>query len=392
MYRWVYALGRWSGNDPKNITIMNRKKCYSISLVLMMAACGAFSDAAIAQNNKTQKPIAVPEGYTGEDSIAYIENATVVSPITANDLLGLAEVHSVEYFLFHLNDFEAAAEYPEYANNYFANHRDSVALRLANRFMRMANVVKLNGNADDKLQWVVAVNKALDDLVADAPMVKRDSAIDEINRVMNKFTSLSQVEMNFMSYVNATVEHYLTIEAYWKWLNEVPANLKDLAHEEYVAWNDLNNARFDLWIDVSYRREWYSMKPMEIEAYYSLLSENRRAELSTERDIILKGKGYKQLGTTVSTAQWVAWIAKSSVPQDKEDIIAMDMADLLPSDSLVTERVSALQSTFSRWLKARQRLAAALPNAQGRSYDFMTADIHCRMIGKLKDIHPFEEF
>lgn len=328
----------------------------------------------------------------GEDSIAYIENATVLSPISAKDLLELSEVHSVQGYLFNLNNSEMAENYPEYRNDYFANHRDSAALRLANRFMRMAELVNLNGNADDKLQWAIAVNKALKDLRAEAPMVKRDSAIYEISRVMEKFSSLSQMEMNFMSYVIATIEHYLTIEAYRKWIDEAPDNLKDLVHEEYAAWVDLNKARFELWRDVSYRMEWYSMKPMEIEAYYSLLSENRRAELATERDIIKNAKVYKQKGFTVNSAQWESWIAKSSVPEDKETLIEMDMANYLPSDSLVAERVKALRSSFSRWLKARQQITAALPKAQGRSYDFMTADIHCRMIGKLKDIFPFEEF
>jgi hypothetical protein len=54
--------------------------------------------------------------------------------------------------------------------------------------------------------------------------------------------------------------------------------------------------------------------------------------------------------------------------------------------------VNTLKSTFSRWLKARQALAAALPEEQGDSYDFLTADIHSRMVGKLADIIPYENW
>ena len=67
-------------------------------------------------------------------------------------------------------------------------------------------------------------------------------------------------------------------------------------------------------------------------------------------------------------------------------------ADRIPSDSLVADRVNTLKSTFSRWLKARQALAAALPKEQGDAYDFLTADIHSRMVGKLEDIIPYENW
>ena len=45
----------------------------------------------------------------------------------------------------------------------------------------------------------------------------------------------------------------------------------------------------------------------------------------------------------------------------------------------------------SRWLSARQAIASALPEEQGKSYDNITADIHCRIIGKLEDLIPYVE-
>ena len=119
--------------------------------------------------------------------------------------------------------------------------------------------------------------------------------------------------MNFISYIYATLDYYRSIEAYRQWLQAVPKDIRQLAQEEYEAWHDLNDARFNLWNDVSYRREWYSMKPLEIEGYYTNLSENRRAELDVERDIILNGKAYKQKGQTVTAKEWEKWIADNSV-------------------------------------------------------------------------------
>lgn len=113
-----------------------------------------------------------------------------------------------------------------------------------------------------------------------------------------------------MSFIASSVDYYRTVEAYRQWLAEVPDELKTLAQEEYMAWHDLNAARFEFWRDVSYQQEWYSMKPMEIEIYYENLSSNRRAELELERTIILEGKPYRQKGKTVTAEQWEEWISE----------------------------------------------------------------------------------
>ena len=360
------------------------------SASVLLIACGGRSAASSDSDVNPRDTVKVPEGYTGEDSIAYIENAVLKGNITAEDLLGLAEVHSVEGMLFYYNNKEMAEEYPEYAKDYIATHRDSSALRLVNRIMRMSELVELNGKANDKLQWAIAVNAAIDTFLVNEPTIRKDQALEEIKRVTSKFSSDTQTEMNYISYIYATLDYYRTIEAYRQWLQAVPKDIRALAQEEYEAWHDLNDARFNLWNDVSYRREWYSMKPLEIEGYYTNLSENRRAELNVERDIILKGKLYKQKGQTVTAKEWEKWIADNSVP---EDLDIMEKNDpRIPSDSIVTDRVNTLKTTFARWLKARQALAAALPKEQGDSYDYLTADMHSRMTGKLEAIIPYDNY
>ena len=372
---------------------MNRIKTTSIrcffALVLTLAlmSCGHH-----AGNIDPRDTVQVPEGLSGEDSIAYIENMVIQSPISADDLLGLAEVHSLEEWLFNYNNFDRAAEEPEYADKFLATRRDSCAMRLANRFMRMHNLVNENGDAMDELQWAVAVNAILDTFRAEIPEVVPDSALDEIQRVMDKFSSLTQIEMNMQCYVMAAVDYYRAIEAYRQWLEAVPANLKTLAQDEYEAWHDLNQSRFSFWRDVSYQQEWYSMKPMEIEAYYSNLADNRRAELAVERSIVLGGKPYRQLGKTVTTPQWEKWIAKKSKPEDYDLLVEMERTDLIPDESLVSEYVNQLKTSFSRWLAARQALAAALPEDRGTSYDNLTADIHSRMVGQLPLLVPIMEY
>lgn len=352
----------------------------------LLSACAGSSSGSADVSFNPRDTVNVPEGVTGQDSIAYIENAVTRSPISAADLLGLAEVHAVEDYLAYYNDLESTQEHLE------VTHRDSAAMRLANRFMRMGNLVKMNGNANDKLQWAVAVKAAMDIYHKAVPSVPADSIIGEIGKVVYKFSSQTQYELNFMCYVDAMVDYYRTIECYRQWLSVVPAKLKPLLQEEYEAWHDLNDARFAFWNDVSYKREWYSMKPMEIEGYYEKLSCNRRAEMEIERAIILDNRPYRQLGQTVTTAQWQKWIADHSVPEDVDFMREMGQEDDLPSDSLVNQRVTALKSAFSRWTAARHAISAALPKDQGQSYDNLTADIHSRLIGKLADIVPFDEW
>ena len=363
-----------------------------IMAAMMTAACSGNVASRSGSSVNPRDTVVVPEDLSGEDSITYIENTILKSPISAEDLLGLAEVHNVEEWLFNYNNPEKSKENPEHAKEYLATHRDSAALRLANKFLRMADLVNMNGDANDKLQWAVAVNTALEDFRKEVPSVPSDSVLDEISRVIDKFSSQTQTEINFNSSVYAAMDYYRTIEAYRRWLMAVPDNLRKLAQEEYTAWHDLNEARFAFWNDVSSNQEWYSMKPMEIQSYYENLSENRRAELETEKDIILNGKPYRQKGKTVTASQWEAWIAESSVPEDIDLLREMKREDRIPGDSLVADRVANLKSTFSRWLKARQALAAALPKEQGDSYDNLTADIHCRLIGKLDNIHQIEDW
>ena len=319
--------------------------------ISMLSACGGRS-ASGSDGINPRDTVTVPEGYTGEDSIAYIENAVLKDHISMNDFLELAEVHELEDRLFLYNDS-------------IATPRDKAAMRLANRFMRM-HYVAISGNAESKLQWAMAVNAVLDTFRVEVPSLPIDSVLNEIKRVADKYSSETQSELNFQCYIRSSVDYYRTIEAYRQWIQAVPSDIRPLAQEEYEAWHDLNSARFTLWDEVSYRQEWYSMKPMEIEGYRENLSSNRRAELEVERD--------------------------NSVPEDIDDLKKMGDTDRIPSDTLVADRVNTLKCTFGRWLKARQALAAALPKEQGDSYDYLTADIHSRMVGKLADIIPYENW
>ena len=354
---------------------------FLLSLVAMLMACGGKAGSGLGQDIDPRDTVNVPEELTGQDSIEYIENAVMKSPFTVSDLLSLAETHTVDEMLYHYNNQEEAKNDPELAKQYAVTHRDSAAMRLANRFMRMAEMVTDHGNAADQLQWAEAVGMALEAFHKEVPAAAK-ADVEEIIRVMDKFSSETQMEMNYQSYVYRTIEYYRTIEAYRHWLLDVPKELQTAVRKEYEAWLQLIEARFALWNDVSYNQEWYSMKPMEIHEYYCDMLKARQDELQQERDIVMRGKAYAQQGTTVTNKRWEGWIKEHSVPEDY-DILKEMNPERIPSDSLVAARVGELKSTFAQWIAARQALAEKLPEQQGRSYDNLTADIHCKMIGGL---------
>ena len=181
---------------------------------------------------------------SGSDDINPRDTVTVAvlkDHISMNDFLELAEVHQLEDRLFLYHDS-------------IATPRDKAAMRLANRFMRM-HYVAISGNAESKLQWAMAVNAVLDTFRVSVPSLPKDSALNEIIRVADKYSSETQSEMNFQCYIHSSIDYYRTIEAYRQWIQAVPSDIRLLAQEEYEAWHDLNSARFTLWDEVYPKRQ-----------------------------------------------------------------------------------------------------------------------------------------
>lgn len=367
----------------------------------LMMSCGHANEEDFDPEPVPRDTVQAPDHLSGEDSIAYIENVTVQSPMSVEVLLGLAEVHTIDEWINDCLDYRTTAynrmkesgedesSLEESESMLFLTHLDSCALRLANRFMRMYHLVQMKGGAMDELRWAEAVNISVDDFYADFPEIPRDSAVNDILRLINKFTVHTQKDLNFESYIASSISYYHTIEAYRQFLDEIPDQLSAQALEEYQAWRDFNNAWFAMWRDVSYTQFWYSAKPMEIEGYYKQLALNRCAELAVEKEIILTGKPYIQRGKTVTTKQWEKWIEDHSRPMDYEDWL--DNYRNLPTDSTVTACVTALTTTFSRWSAARQAMVSALPADRAISYDNITADIHSRLVGTLTPMVSLEE-
>ena len=362
------------------------KNAFCAIIVVMLAYSCSFKSNAGDSNDVKDIIQVTTSDSIHLDTMTFNLEVLYNSPFSAETLLSLAKVHSFENWLYHYGNAEDLADDCEEVDSDLESYRDSCAFELANRFMRMYEVVAEKGDAMDMLQWTVAVDAILDTFCVKVPEVPHDSALNEIGRIMDKYTSWTQFEMNVMSDVYATIEYYHAIEAYRQWLNDLPQNLQALAQEEYVTWHQLNEVRFVFWRDVSYVQGWYSMKPMEINHYYSCLAKTRVAELGDERNIVLDGKTYQQLGKTVTTKQWEEWLKENSVPED-----SYYNPDLVPDAADVEKKKEDLRMAFSHWLATRHAIAKALPNNQGKSYDNLTADMHSRIVGTLEWPEPFND-
>lgn len=371
---------------------MMKKVLFVMIVVFAVSGCGTKPNAgdlntgdlnAGDSNDKDTVQVVTPD-LIRLDSMTFNKEVLLDSPFSAETLLSLAKVHSFEDWLYNYGNTDGGPDDLEAVDSDYEAHRDSCAFELANRLMRMNEVVTEKGDAMDMLQWAVAVNVTIDTFCVKVPEVPHDSALNEIGRIMDKYTSWSQIEMNAMSDVYATIEYYYVIEAYRQWLDDLPQNLKALGREEYEAWYQLNEARFAFWRDVSYIQNWYSMKIMEIDNYYSCLAKSRLAELADERKIILGGKNYQQQGKTVTTKQWEDWLKEKSVPEDADE-----NPELVPDAAVVEKKREDLRQAFSRWLAARQAMVKALPSNQGKSYDKLTADMHGRLVEMLEWPEPF---
>ena len=164
----VVPFDRYSINNHSIKNSVMKKTIFTIlSAIVLMSACGGHTINRDSDFDP-RDTVNVPDGLTGEDSIAYIENAILKSPISAADLLGLAEVHTVQDRLLHCYEEAGCPVYDPYSReDHQTERRDSAAMCLANRLIRMANLVNLNGDANDKLQWAASpqgdVNRILPD-------------------------------------------------------------------------------------------------------------------------------------------------------------------------------------------------------------------------------------
>ena len=96
------------------------------SASVLFVACGGRSASSSDSDVNPRDTVKVPEGYTGEDSIAYIENAVLKSDITAEAPIIDSELEQmrrgdVPYFYTYVDSLSLHGDGEELAQGKFSH-------------------------------------------------------------------------------------------------------------------------------------------------------------------------------------------------------------------------------------------------------------------------------
>lgn len=285
----------------------------------------------------------IPEGLTKAEQVTYIENHVLTTPISAIELLALQPIHTLD----------PSERYWDYISD-----AEWVKIRLMNRFMRMQYVAL--GDPMDELRWVDATQIILDEYAT--PLgITQEQALDSLLSASGYLCCGTQYEINQCTYVMSSVEYYKTLAAYKAFIEHMPKDLQPLLNDEYAAWNKLNKARHNAYVNIVRAGDHYSALPMELEGMYAAYAEKRGQMLDLEKGILSAGEEYSLQHPIIKTADWEQYL------QTMRNKCADD-------EALVV--VQELDETVRAWISIRQQITKCLTSSVGTSYDNLTADYH----------------
>ncbi len=297
----------------------------------------------------------IPDGLTEEEQVAFVENQVLTTPISAIELLALQPIHTLD---------------PDESDRDYITEADWKKFRLMNRFMRMQFVAL--GDPMDELRWVVATQVILDDYAI--PLgIAQEQAIDSLLSAADYLCCGTQYDINQCTYVMSSVEYYKTLAVYKDFIENMPSDLQALLYEEYRAWNKLNKARHNAYVNIVRAGDHYSALPMELEGMYAVYVEKRRQLLDIEKQIISANKTYSLQHPVVKTKDWNNYLQK--------------LRDKCESDEALVI-VEDLDEAVSTWISVRQKLARHLPPSAATYYDNLTADYHWTITNEEEQVPP----
>ena len=297
----------------------------------------------------------IPDGLTEEEQVAFVENQVLTTPISAIELLALQPIHTLD---------------PDESDWDYITEADWKKFRLMNRFMRMQFVAL--GDPMDELRWVVATQVILDDYAI--PLgIAQEQAIDSLLSAADYLCCGTQYDINQCTYVMSSVEYYKTLAVYKDFIENMPSDLQALLYEEYRAWNKLNKARHNAYVNIVRAGDHYSALPMELEGMYAVYVEKRRQLLDIEKQIIAANKTYSLQHPVVRTKDWNNYLQK--------------LRDKCESDEALVI-VEDLDEAVNTWISVRQKIARHLPPSAATYYDNLTADYHWTITTEEEQVPP----
>lgn len=336
-----------------------------IAFLCFMSACTAsrnkktggisLNPVIQARLDSMDTELEIPDGLTEEEQVAFVENQVLTTPISAIELLALQPIHTLD---------------PDESDRDYITETDWKKFRLMNRFMRMQFVAL--GDPMDELRWVVATQVILDDYAI--PLgIAQEQAIDSLLSAADYLCCGTQYDINQCTYVMSSVEYYKTLAAYKDFIENMPDDLQSLLYEEYRAWNKLNKARHNAYVNIVRAGDHYSALPMELEGMYAVYVEKRRQLLDIEKQIIAANKTYSLQHPVVKTKDWNNYLQKLRDKCESDEVLVI---------------VEDLDRAVSTWISVRQKIARHLPPSAATYYDNLTADYHWAITNEEEEVPP----
>lgn len=336
-----------------------------IAFLCFMSACTAsrnkktegisLNPVIQARLDSMDTELEIPDGLTEEEQVAFVENQVLTTPISAIELLALQPIHTLD---------------PDESDCDYITEADWKKFRLMNRFMRMQFVAL--GDPMDELRWVVATQVILDDYAI--PLgIAQEQAIDSLLSAADYLCCGTQYDINQCTYVMSSVEYYKTLAAYKDFIENMPSDLQALLYEEYRAWNKLNKARHNAYVNIVRAGDHYSALPMELEGMYAVYVEKRRQLLDIEKQIISANKTYSLQHPVVKTKDWNNYLQKLRDKCENDEALVI---------------VEDLDRAVSTWISVRQKIARHLPPSAATYYDKLTADYHWTITNEEEQVPP----
>lgn len=220
-----------------------------------------------------------------------------------------------------------------------------------------------------------------------------EMALRDIEALLEYAECGTQRDMNLYSAAKSAVETYKTLRMYDRLIMSTKQSaLKNALRREYAAWYRLNKALDIFMIELSYFRDYYSSKPMEMNLSSAFRMSSRYGELVMEDSVLVHGRCYENVTAVVSPeefdellgplcAEEIAWHCEETPVADAEPIggeaaaVAGDGAN--PG---VEERNPPREvlDAFRAWMSAREDVISALPVSMRASYREISAQMSRR--------------
>lgn len=245
--------------------------------------------------------------------------------------------------------------------------------------------------AEEELAWMRSVKKNFDGYCSRAGYETgncddEEMALRDIEELLEYAECGTQYDMDLYSVAKSAVETYKTLRMYDRLIMSAkqPA-LKNALRREYAAWYRLNRALDSFMVELSYFRDYYSSRAMEMNLSSAFRMSARYGELVMEDSVLVHGKCYENVTAVVSPEEFdelleplctegIAWHCEETSVADAEPVGDETESDT-GENACVEEKnpPRGVLDAFRMWMSAREDVTSALPVSMRASYREITA-------------------